>query len=90
MAHRISPSLLTLDDAGNIGTKIIDEDGKVQFIVADIAQSSSNGVWVAGLPESVTLITVGQGFVTSGSLVDAIPEDEIETTVARKVQGESD
>ncbi len=90
MAHRISPSLLTLDDAGNIGTKIIGDDGKVQFVVADIAQSSSNGVWVAGLPESVTIITVGQGFVTSGSLVNAIPEDEIKTTVARKIQGESD
>jgi len=89
MAHRISPSLLTLDDAGNIGTKIIDDDGKVQFVVADIAQSSSNGVWVAGLPESVTIITVGQGFVTSGSLVDAVPEDEIDTAVARKRDGES-
>lgn len=89
MAHRISPSLLTLDDAGNIGTKIIDADGKVEFVVADIAQSSSNGVWVAGLPETVTIITVGQGFVTAGSVVDAIPEDDIDTTVARKIQGES-
>ena len=30
MAHRISPSLLTLDDAGNVGTKIIDDNGKVR------------------------------------------------------------
>lgn len=89
MAHRISPSLLTLDDAGNVGTKIIAANGKVEFVVADIAQSSSNGVWVAGLPETVTLITVGQGFVTAGSVVDAIPEDEIDTAVARKIQGES-
>ena len=89
MAHRISPSLLTLDDAGNVGTKIIDADGKVKFVVADIAQASSNGVWVAGLPETATIITVGQGFVTAGSVVDAIPEDEIDTAVARKIQGES-
>ncbi len=89
MAHRISPSLLTLDDAGNVGTKIIAANGKVEFVVADIAQSSSNGVWVAGLPETVTIITVGQGFVTAGSLVDAIPEDEVDTAVARKIQGES-
>lgn len=89
MAHRISPSLLTLDDAGNVGTKIIGADGKVKFVVADIAQSSGNGVWVAGLPETVTIITVGQGFVTAGSVVDAIPEDEVDTAVARKVQGES-
>jgi multidrug efflux system membrane fusion protein len=89
MAHRISPSLLTLDDAGNVGTKIIDADGKVKFVVADIAQSSSNGVWVAGLPETATIITVGQGFVNAGAVVDAIPEDDIDTAVARKIQGES-
>jgi len=89
MAHRISPSLLTLDDAGNVGTKIIAANGKVEFVVADIAQSSSNGVWVAGLPETVTIITVGQGFVTAGSVVEAIPEDEVDTAVARKIQGES-
>ena len=90
MAHRVSPSLLTLDDAGNIGVKIINDAGKVEFVVADIALSSSDGVWIAGLPETVTIITVGQGFVTTGSVVDAIPEDEIKTTVARKVRGASD
>ena len=84
MAHRISPSLLTLDDAGNIGIKIINDSGKVEFVVADIALSSGDGVWIAGLPETATIITVGQGFVTTGSVVDAVPESEIKTTVARK------
>jgi multidrug efflux system membrane fusion protein len=84
LAHRISPSLLTLDDAGNIGVKIINDSGKVEFVVADIALSSGDGVWVAGLPETVTIITVGQGFVTTGSVVNAVPESEIKTTVAKK------
>jgi multidrug efflux system membrane fusion protein len=88
MAHRISPSLLTLDDAGNIGVKIINDSGKVEFIVADIALSSGDGVWVAGLPETTTIITVGQGFVTAGSVVDAVPESEIKTTVAKKSAAE--
>jgi len=88
-AHRISPSLLTLDDAGNIGLKIINDAGQVEFVVADIALSSSNGVWVAGLPDTATIITVGQGFVTSGSLVDAVPESDIRTSVAIKTQDES-
>jgi multidrug efflux system membrane fusion protein len=83
-AHRVSPSLLTLDDAGNVGIKIINQDGEVEFVVADIALSSSNGVWLAGLPDTATIITVGQGFVTSGSIVDAIPESDIETSVAIK------
>jgi len=84
-AHRISPSLLTLDDAGNIGIKIINDKGVVEFVVADIALSSSDGMWVAGLPETATIITVGQGFVTAGSTVKAVAEDDIDTAVASKM-----
>lgn len=89
-AHRISPSLLTLDDAGNIGIKIISDAGEVEFVIADIALSSNNGVWVAGLPDTATIITVGQGFVKSGSLVDAVPESDVETSVAIKALSEED
>jgi multidrug efflux system membrane fusion protein len=88
MAHRVSPSLLTLDDAGNIGLKIINAAGAAEFIVADIAVSSSDGVWVVGLPDTATIITVGQGFVTTGSLVNAVPESTIETAVAIKAGSE--
>ena len=83
-AHRVSPSLLTLDDAGNVGLKIINEQGEVEFIVADIALSSSNGVWLAGLPETATIITVGQGFVNTGTIVDAVAESDVETSLAIK------
>jgi multidrug efflux system membrane fusion protein len=83
-AHRISPSLLTLDDAGNIGLKIINEQGEVEFVVADIALSSSDGVWLAGLPDTATIITVGQGFVTDGTIVDAVAESDVETSLAIK------
>ncbi len=87
-AHRISPSLLTLDDAGNVGVKIVNDDGEVEFVVADIALANGDGVWVAGLPPSATIITVGQGFVTSGSPVNAVPEGDIETAVAIKAGSE--
>lgn len=89
-AHRVSPSLLTLDDAGNIGIKIINSDGAVEFVVADIALSTSSGVWLAGLPETATIITVGQGFVTSGAVVDTVPEGDIETSVAIKAEYRDD
>ena len=81
-AHRISPSLLTLDDAGNVGVKIINNDGLVEFVVADIAMSSVDGVWLAGLPQTATIITVGQGYVTNGAVVVTIPESDVNTTVA--------
>lgn len=87
-AHRISPSLLTLDDAGNVGVKIVNDDGNVEFIAADIALSSNDGVWLAGLPETATIITVGQGYVANGSLVDAVPEDDVKTAIAIKAGDE--
>lgn len=88
LAHRISPSLLTLDDEGNVGVKIINSDGEVEFIEADIAIAETNGVWVAGLPPTATIITVGQGFVPDGAVVNAVPESEIDTAVA--IQSEND
>ncbi len=84
LAHRVSPSLLTLDDAGNVGIKIINDRGRVEFIVADIALSTSDGVWLAGLPETATIITVGQGYVSAGATVAAIPESDVATAVAIK------
>jgi multidrug efflux system membrane fusion protein len=83
-AQRVSPSLLTLDDAGNLGVKTLNDAGVVEFHRADIVMSSSDGIWIAGLPHLTTIITVGQGFVNEGALVDAVPEDDIETAVAIK------
>ena len=83
-AHRISPSLLTLNDAGDVGLKIINDEGVVEFFQADIALSTSEGVYIAGLPAAATIITVGQGFVTDGSRVDGILESDVDTAVATK------
>jgi len=88
LAHRVSPSLLTLDDAGNVGVKIINEEGEVEFVVADVALSTNEGVWVAGLPDLATIITVGQGFVVPGTMVNAVPEGDIDTAVAIKSEDE--
>ncbi len=89
LAHRISPSLLTLDDAGNVGVKIINDQGLVEFVVADIALSSAGGMWLAGLPQNTTIITVGQGYVENGALVDTVPEGDVKTAVAIKTGEEA-
>lgn len=88
LAHRISPSLLTLDDAGNVGVKIINDEGEVEFVVADVALATNEGVWIAGLPDLATIITVGQGFVVPGTMVNAVPESDVETAVAIKSEDE--
>ncbi len=73
-AHKLSPALLTLDDAGRVGAMSVDEDERARFHPVEIVRAEPDGVWVTGLPQQVRLITIGQGFVTAGERV--IPVDE--------------
>jgi multidrug efflux system membrane fusion protein len=73
-AHHVSPALLALDDGGAVGVKSVGADGTVAFHPANIVRSGNDGLWLAGLPESVRLITVGQGFVNAGEKVQASEE----------------
>jgi len=69
MAHRVTPALLSLNDAGDIGVKAVDVDQRVAFYPITIARSEADGFWVTGLPRQIDLITVGQGFVRAGDQV---------------------
>lgn len=72
--HILPPSVLTLDDAGTIGVKIVEEDNRARFIEVEILSASGDGVWVSGLPELTRVISVGHGFVTDGQLVEPVAE----------------
>jgi multidrug efflux system membrane fusion protein len=74
LAHKVSPAVLTLDDDGTLGVKVVNERGAVESYPADVAVSTSDGVWLAGLPDNANVITVGQGFVRAGEQVAAVPE----------------
>jgi membrane fusion protein, multidrug efflux system len=74
MAQRVSPALLTLDDDGTLGLKVVDENGNARFVPTEIVKTGPNGVWLTGLPSDATIITVGQGFVRDGEPVEAIVE----------------
>lgn len=68
-AHNISPAALTLDDKGLIGVKIVDEKNIVRFQPVELVSDGPGGVWLGGLPERVSIITVGQEFVLPGQKV---------------------
>jgi len=74
-AHLVSPAVLTLNEAGDIGVKFVDKDGIVRFHAVTIVSDTTDGIWLAGLPEKVTLITVGQEFVRVGQKVRTSMED---------------
>lgn len=74
-AHLVPPSSLTMDDEGMVGVKTLDRDNRVEFhrvrIVGESTRLDSPGFWVSGLPEEVTLITLGQELVFPGQQVNA-------------------
>lgn len=76
-AHFVSPSILTLNDEGTVGVKLIDERNRVSFHEVDLLADQPDGVWISGLPEEVTFITVGQNFVSVGQEVDPVEEAEV-------------
>ncbi|WP_421881885.1 efflux RND transporter periplasmic adaptor subunit [Pacificispira sp.] len=77
-AHRITPALLALSDDGAVGVKAVDAQNKVVFYPIEIVEDTAGAMWVSGLPETVTLITVGQAYVAPGATVRPVPEDEAE------------
>lgn len=72
-AHKISQAMLSINDLGDIGVKVIDEDNRVQFFPADIIKTSSKSLWLKDLPEKIKIITQGQGFSAVG---DSVNTDE--------------
>ena len=65
-AHLLPLSSLTLDDDGNPGMRVIEQGDIVGFRPVTVLRDSVDGIWVAGLPEQVDVIVVGQEYVTSG------------------------
>ena len=70
MAQKVSPALFALNDAGVIGVRTVDADGRVAFNPIEIVRDDADGVWVTGLPDVATVITVGQELVVPGQSVE--------------------
>ncbi|MEQ9681229.1 MAG: efflux RND transporter periplasmic adaptor subunit, partial [Rhodospirillales bacterium] len=76
-AHKVSAAVLTLNDAGEIGVKYVDDTNHVRFSKVRIIAHTSDGIWLGGLPDTITMITVGQEFVTDGQLVQPVEENSL-------------
>ncbi|MFT5483593.1 MAG: multidrug efflux system membrane fusion protein [Halieaceae bacterium] len=78
-AHKVSPALFTLNDAGDFGVRTIGENAVVKFFEIGIIEDTPDGVWITGLPDTAQLITVGQEYVLTGQAVDAIYSADLST-----------
>ena len=71
-ATLVSPSALALGSDGEIGVKSVDSDDRVVFHSVEIISTDSDGAWVTGIPDQTRVITLGQGFVNAGDLVEPV------------------
>ena len=69
MAHKISPSILLLNDEGKLGIRIVTENNAAMFQEINILEDSEDGLWVTNIPNIVEIIVQGQGFVEDGQKV---------------------
>ena len=88
----ISPALLSLNENGTLGAKLVDENQQVVFAPVELVKAEALGIWVSGLPNPVDLIVVGQSFVSAGEKVNPVfkspvdAEDVAKQTTPDEVQ----
>jgi len=76
-AHLVSPSIFRLNRDGRIGVMIVEADGRAAFTPVQVVGTDEKGAWVTGLPQTATVIVVGQELVEPGELVEAVSVDEV-------------
>jgi multidrug efflux system membrane fusion protein len=69
VAHFLSPSIVSLNTEGTLGVKTVNADNVVEFFPIQIVKAQIDGIWITGLPDTVDVITVGQGYVNEGETV---------------------
>jgi multidrug efflux system membrane fusion protein len=68
-AHFLSASIVSLDTEGTLGVKTVNAENLVAFYPIQVVKAQIDGIWVTGLPATVEVITVGQGFVNEDETV---------------------
>lgn len=74
--HLIPASALTLNDSGELGLRLVDDEGHVSFAPATVLRDTDQGIWLAGLPDEIGAIIVGQEFTREGATVDVTWREE--------------
>ena len=70
LLHSIPKSVIVLDDLGNIGVKVINSEGVVEFKEIDIKDENPENFLVSGLNEVENVIVLGAGFADPGKHVN--------------------
>ena len=68
-AHKISPAILSLNDQGKLGIRLVNVNNEVEFRTIEILEDTTEGLWISGLPSAARIITLGQEYVFQGQTV---------------------
>ena len=69
LAHFLSPSIVSLNTEGTLGVKTVNAENVVEFFSIQVVRAKIDGIWITGLPDTVDVITVGQGYVNEDETV---------------------
>jgi len=69
----VSPAVLTLSKDGLVGVKSVNNEGIVRFHEIQLVADTPQGMWLGGLPDHLTIISIGQEFVKVGQKVEPVP-----------------
>ena len=72
-AHLVPASVLTLDEAGTLGVKLLDAADTIRFVPVKPLGQAKRGLWVGGLDAKVRVVVVGGDYVGAGTRVT--PDD---------------
>ncbi len=85
-AHIVPRNALLRDDTGSLGVRVVENIapdtgiGDVRFVPVSILRDEADGIWVAGMQDTVELIVRGQDYVKQGQRVEtAQPGDTLST-----------
>lgn len=70
-AHLLPQSSLTLNNNGDLGVRYVGKDSIVGFAPVSILRDTTEGIWVAGLPDVIDVIVIGHEYVIKGVKVAA-------------------
>ncbi|MBP3127859.1 efflux RND transporter periplasmic adaptor subunit [Thalassospira sp. ER-Se-21-Dark] len=71
-AHQVRPSVLTLNDEGELGVRAIVDDNKVEFLPVELQGGNRDRIWIGALPDTFELIVVGHDWVKEGATVEVV------------------
>ena len=74
--HTLSPALFSLDERGQLAIKHLDDEDRVVQTAVELVSADTQRAYVSGLPDPVTLITLGAGLVSPGEAVTPVPAQE--------------